>query len=182
MIKTKITDTLAMDSLGDLSHNIKGVVELSPVKAIFMDSWYSVLPKLTEVEKEFMNVDKFEQVNVKNDNGQEADFGFTFVLMRSTTREYHKREVYSVLDYLGDIGGFAGILAIFIDGALRVFVPAAKTRTILNENFKYDTGNYKKRGGENDPFETNRNHDDKDHMSREDLEARLKNKGVGFRI
>ena len=102
--------------------------------------------------------------------------------MRSTTREYHKREVYSVLDYLGDIGGFAGILAIFIDGALRVFVPAAKTRTILNENFKYDTGNYKKRSGENDPFETNRNHDDKDHMSREDLEARLKNKGVGFRI
>ena len=69
VIKTKITDTLAMDSLGDLSHNIKGVVELSLVKAIFMDSWYSVLPKLTEVEKEFMNVDKFEQVNVKNDNG-----------------------------------------------------------------------------------------------------------------
>ena len=182
VVKTRVTDTLSMDSLGDLDRNIKGVVELSPVKAIFMDSWYTLNPKFSESEFEFMNVDKFEQTKVTNSDPNEADFGFTFVMMRSETREYHKREVYSILDYLGDIGGFAGILEIFIEFILGIFLPAAKTRTILNDNFKYDSGNYKKRQGHNDPFDTSAHHDERQHSAYTNLRDRLKSKNDAVKI
>ena len=57
-MKTRIADTLTLDTLGQLSANIKGLVTLSPNEATFMDSWWSPFPKFSEVEKEFFSIDK----------------------------------------------------------------------------------------------------------------------------
>ena len=60
------------------------------------------------------------------------------MLMRSSEHYIHSRSVYTVLDFLGDVGGLSGILGQLLEPLLALFVPSLLTRSILNKNFKYD--------------------------------------------
>ena len=52
--------------------------------------------------------------------------------------------MYTFLEFLGDVGGLNGSLQSLIQPILSLIVPSLLSRSILNENFKFDD-NGKKR-------------------------------------
>lgn len=68
------------------------------------------------------------------------NFGFTFVFKRSSRHLIHSRSVYTFLEFLGDVGGLNGALQSLVQPLLSLVVPSLLTRSLLNENFRYDAG------------------------------------------
>ena len=66
------------------------------------------------------------------------NFGFTFVFKRSSKQFIHSRTVYTVLEFLGDVGGLNDALTLIFAPFMSFFVPSLLARSILNKNFKFD--------------------------------------------
>ena len=66
------------------------------------------------------------------------NFGFTFVFKRSSKQFIHSRTVYTILEFLGDVGGLNDALTLIFAPFLSFFVPSLLARSILNKNFKFD--------------------------------------------
>ena len=116
------------------------MVTLSPNRAIFMDNWLSVYEELDKDEYEFLSVDQWYQEPAYALNSPPGDFGFTFVIGRSPREFRHKRVVYSILDYLADLGGLNEAFMFILEPLLSIFLPAIFAREVLNRNFRYDEG------------------------------------------
>jgi len=139
-MKRRGAETLIVNSHLSAYKNTKGLVELSPNTGIFMDNWLSVYEELDKEEYEYISVDDWKQEPAE----QGEDFGFTFVLKRSEREYKHKRIVYSILDYLADIGGLNDALELILEPLIGMLLPALFTRELLNKSFTYDQG--KKKG------------------------------------
>ena len=48
--------------------------------------------------------------------------------------------VYSILDYLADLGGLNEAFMFILEPIFSLFLPAIFMRTVLNKSFKYDKG------------------------------------------
>ena len=105
-----------------------------------MDNWLSVYEEFDKDEYEYLSVDEFSQEPANPETDHESEFGFTFVLQRSQRKLRHKRVVYSILDYLADLGGLNEAFMFILEPILSLFLPAIFTRTVLNGNFKFDSG------------------------------------------
>lgn len=103
-----------------------------------MDNWMSVYEELDKKDFEYLTIDEWSQEPATAENP--SDFGFTFVLMRSQRELRHKRVVYSILDYLADLGGLNEAFMFILEPILGLFLPAIFAREVLNSNFKYDEG------------------------------------------
>ena len=66
------------------------------------------------------------------------DFGFTFVISKSSKLLVHTRTVYTVLEFLGDVGGLDGSLVMILSPLLSLFSGSLFKRKLLNSKFKYD--------------------------------------------
>lgn len=66
------------------------------------------------------------------------DFGFTFVITRAPKLVVHRRNVYTILQFLGDVGGLDGMLVLILGPLLSFFGPSLFQRKVLNDSFKYD--------------------------------------------
>ena len=99
----------------------------------------TIFPSWDTEEFNFMTVDDFGQETVDQIDNL-PDFGFTFVLKRSTLHWVHSRTVYTILEFLGDVGGLKDCLFWLIYTVMSVFMPSLLTRSILNNNFNYDNG------------------------------------------
>ena len=99
----------------------------------------SIFPSWDTQEFSFMTVDDFGQKKVDRIDNL-PDFGFTFVLKRSTTHWVHSRSVYTILEFLGDVGGLKDCLLWLIYPFMSILMPSLLTRSILNNNFNYDNG------------------------------------------
>lgn len=108
-----------------------------------MDVVYGVLPSLAQFEKDYLTMETFEQNGVEKDTNTNTtyQFGLTFVLQRDARHYYQSRNVYSVLDFLGDVGGFYGALDLLIAPILSFWAPTFFSLAMLNGNFKYDDSN-----------------------------------------
>ena len=71
------------------------------------------------------------------------NFGFTFVFKRSSKHLIHTRTVYTFLEFLGDVGGLNDALTLIFAPFISFFVPSLLTRSILNNNFKFDNNSKK---------------------------------------
>lgn len=119
--------------------NSRGYIEFTPNEVSLMDKWYSFFDPLFVKESQFCSFEKFEQFPATfSETDNFADFGFTFVLRRSESRILHDRTVYTILDYLGDIGGLSSALYMIIQPIMSIFIPSLMMKSIMNENFKYD--------------------------------------------
>ena len=65
------------------------------------------------------------------------------MLLRSAKQYVHSRHVYTIVDSLRDIGGFAVALLLITWPVFSFFSSSMLNIAILNENFKYDNGNYR---------------------------------------
>ena len=61
-----------------------------------------------------------------------------FAIKRSPVKYVHSRTVYTILGYLGDIGGLSSALSMIIAPFMSFFVPSLMVKSILNNNFKFD--------------------------------------------
>ena len=66
------------------------------------------------------------------------------MLKRSGNITVSERQVYTLLQFFGDVGGLAGIVVLLLNSFMSFFVPSALTRDVLNNNFRKDGGNYRK--------------------------------------
>ena len=139
-IATRGTETLVVNSHLRDYKNTKGVITLSPNVGIFMDTWWSVYEEFDKEEYEYLSVDEFRQEPANPLIAHESDFGFTFVLQRSQRKLRHKRVVYSILDYLADLGGLNEAFMFILEPIFGLFLPALFTRKVLNGSYKYDSG------------------------------------------
>ena len=48
------------------------------------------------------------------------------------------------MQFIGDVGGLSGAVYIVLSMIMSCFVPSAMTRSLLNNNFQKDGGNYRK--------------------------------------
>ena len=145
-IQTRGTPTLIVNSHLRDYKNTKGVITLSPNVGIFMDNWLSVYEEFDKEEFEYLSVDEFSQEPANPLDDHESEFGFTFVLKRSQRKLRHKRVVYSILDYLADLGGLNEAFMFILEPILSLFLPAIFTRSVLNGSFKYDSGKQTREG------------------------------------
>ena len=145
-IQTRGTPTLIVNSHLRDYKNTKGVITLSPNVGIFMDNWLSVYEEFDKEEFEYLSVDEFSQEPANPTDDHESEFGFTFVLKRSQRKLRHKRVVYSILDYLADLGGLNEAFMFILEPILSLFLPAIFTRSVLNGSFKYDSGKQTREG------------------------------------
>lgn len=111
-----------------------------------MDNWLSVYEEFDKEEFEYLSVDEFSQEPANPTDDHESEFGFTFVLKRSQRKLRHKRVVYSILDYLADLGGLNEAFMFILEPILSLFLPAIFTRSVLNGSFKYDSGKQTREG------------------------------------
>ena len=103
-----------------------------------LDTWWSVWSGFHLVEKWWLDVDEFKQIRKnKPPNMSEPDFGFTFVLKRSSKHRVSSRQVYTILMFLGDVGGLSGAIFMLLAPIFNFFVPSCMTSSIIN-NFSYD--------------------------------------------
>ena len=115
-IDARLQPTLVTDTAQNSMENVKGIVNLSPNSATLLDTVYGVLPGLSVYNKDFLTVENYHQETVSLPESDAPDFaetfrfGFTYVLARSPRHYLLERDVYTILDFLGDIGGFYGAM------------------------------------------------------------------------
>ena len=74
---------------------------------------------------------------VLNNADHDENFGFKFALKRASVNIAHGRTVYSILEFLGDIGGLNDAMAIISLPFLSLWNPSLLSASILNRSFTY---------------------------------------------
>ena len=87
---------------------------------------------------EFLTVDEYIQEPSNQLEGL-PNFGFTFVFKRSSRHYVHSRTVYTVLEFLGVVGGLKDFVVAAIQSLMSFFVPSLFTRSFLNNYFDQDS-------------------------------------------
>jgi hypothetical protein len=136
-----------------------------------MDTIYSIFSSLDTIERDFMTYERSEQLSVKPTLSRAGydSFGFTFVLMRAPELHILSRNVYTLLDFLGDVGGLSGAVQMIFLPIFSVWVPSLFSLDLLNRNFAKDEG-------------TQRNNRRKPDTSKNALLQRLRNPNQDVRL
>ena len=79
---------------------------------------------------EFLTLDKTEAV--KNDREPEYAFGFDVAFRRASVDVSHERQVYTILEYFGDVGGLNDAMTLLFMPILSIWTPSLLTRKMLN--------------------------------------------------
>lgn len=104
-----------------------------------MDTWYSMYPDFDTVEHDFLTVDDYMQISSNPPEDPDMpNFGFTAVLTRSPKLFIQSRTVYTVLEFLGDVGGLDGSLVMIISPLISFFSASMFILNVLNSAFSYD--------------------------------------------
>lgn len=103
-----------------------------------MDTWYSVYPAWDTIQKDFLSVDDFYQKSADPPTDGLPDFGFTFAVTRSPKLLLHSRTVYTILQFLGDLGGLDQSLVMLLSPFVSLFSSSLFVRRVLNSSFKFD--------------------------------------------
>ena len=74
---------------------------------------------------------------MKNDLEPEYAFGFDVAFRRAAVDISHERQVYTILEYFGDVGGLNDAMTLLFAPILSIWTPSLLTRTVLNQSFKY---------------------------------------------
>ena len=98
---------------------------------------------------EFLTLDHTK--NVLNNVEQGENFGFKFALKRASVNILHARTVYSILEFLGDIGGLNDAMAIISLPLLTLWNPNLLSASILNRSFTYLSRGNNSGGGDDNP-------------------------------
>ena len=83
-----------------------------------------------------MTLDAVQSVNNESDEAI-FDFRFKAAFRRANTDISHERQVYTILEYAGDVGGLNDAMALLFMPILSIWTPALLAQTILNQSFTY---------------------------------------------